>query len=134
ARGEHPHGAKATRLALHTIGTTLTPLPTNALSGEQRDVTRAGLANSIDAAIKEANRVVHQAATADRRLKGMGATAAVVVVWNGRVVIGHIGDCRVYHQHAGGLKQVTRDQTLVNRMVELGQLKPERSEEHTSEL
>ena len=60
----------------------------------------------------------------------MGATAAVVVVWNGRVVIGHIGDCRVYHYHALQLKQVTRDQTLVSRMVELGQLKPEEAIRH----
>src|SRR5258707_6991786 len=60
----------------------------------------------------------------------MGATAAILVIWNGRVVIGHVGDCRVYHQHAGGLKQVTRDQTLVNRMVELGQLKPEEAADH----
>jgi protein phosphatase len=60
----------------------------------------------------------------------MGATAAVVVIWNGRVVVGQVGDCRVYHQHAGHLKQVTRDQTLVNRMVELGQLSPREAADH----
>jgi protein phosphatase len=54
----------------------------------------------------------------------MGATAAVLVIWNGRVVVGHVGDCRVYHYQAGQLKQVTRDQTVVNRMLELGQLTP----------
>jgi protein phosphatase len=120
--GGHAGGDQAARLTLRTIGTILAPLLTAALSSEQREVTRAGLANSIDAAIKEANRAVRQAATTNQRLKGMGATAAVVVIWNGRVVIGHIGDCRVYHQHAAQLKLVTRDQTLVNRMVELGQL------------
>jgi protein phosphatase len=120
--GGHAGGDQAARLALRTIGTILAPLLTNALSIEQREVTRAGLAKSIDSAINEANRVVQQAATTDRRYKGMGATAAVVVMWNGRVVIGHIGDCRVYHHHGAQLKQVTRDQTLVNRMVELGQL------------
>ena len=120
--GGHAGGDQAARLALRTIGTILAPLLTGALSTEKREVTRAGLANSIDGAIKEANRVVQQAATTDRRYKGMGATAAVVVIWNGRVVIGHIGDCRVYLQHAVHLRQLTRDQTLVNRMVELGQL------------
>jgi protein phosphatase len=60
----------------------------------------------------------------------MGATAAVLVIWNGRVVIGHVGDCRVYHFHAGRLKQVTSDQTLVNRMVELGQLSPQEAVGH----
>jgi protein phosphatase len=128
--GGHAGGDQAARLALRTIGTILAPLLTNALSTQQQEVTRAGLANSIDAAIKEANRVVQQAATTDRRYKGMGATGAVVVIWNGRVVIGHIGDCRVYHYHATQLKQVTRDQTLVNRMVELGKLTPEEAVGH----
>jgi protein phosphatase len=128
--GGHAGGDQAARLALRTIGATLAPLLTAALGTEHREVTRAGLANSIDGAIKEANRAVQQAAAADRRYKGMGATAAVVVVWNGRVVIGHVGDCRVYHQHAGRLNQLTRDQTLVNRMVELGQLRPEEAVGH----
>jgi protein phosphatase len=130
--GGHAGGDQAARLALRTIGTTLAPVLTGALSTQQREVTRAGLAHSIDSAIREANRVVQEAAAADRRYKGMGATAAVVVIWNGRVVIGHVGDCRVYHYqyHAGRLKQVTRDQTLVNRMVELGQLRPEEAADH----
>ena len=128
--GGHAGGDQAARLALRTIGTTLAPLLTGALSTQQREVTRAGLASSIDSAIKEANRVVQQAAAADPRHKGMGATAAVVVVWNGRVVVGHVGDCRVYHQHAGQLRQATRDQTLVNRMVELGQLTPREAVGH----
>jgi protein phosphatase len=128
--GGHAGGDQAARLTLRTVGSILAPLLTGALNTQQREVTRAGLAESIHSALKEANRVVHQLASSDRRLKGMGATAAVLVVWNGRVVIGHVGDCRVYHQHAGQLKQVTRDQTIVNRMVELGKLTPEEAAAH----
>src|SRR5438046_160384 len=120
--GGHAGGDQAAQLALRTMGTILAPLLTGALNMQQREVTRAGLQNSIDNAIKEANRVVQQAAAADKRYKGMGATAAVVVIWNGRVVIGHVGDCRVYHYNSSRLQQVTHDQTLVNRMVQLGQL------------
>jgi protein phosphatase len=130
--GGHAGGDQAARLTLRTIGTILAPLLTSALSSDQREVTRAGLTKSLDAAIKEANRVVKQTAAAEPRHKGMGATAAVVVIWNGRVVIGHVGDCRVYCQRASHLKQVTRDQTLVNRMVELGQLKPGEAAGHPS--
>jgi PPM family protein phosphatase len=128
--GGHAGGDQAARLALRTIGSFLAPLLTNALSIEQRKVTRAGLASSTESAIKEANRIIKQAAVADPRYKGMGATAAVVVIWNGRVVVGHVGDCRVYYHHAAHLKLVTRDQTLVNRMVELGQLSQEEAADH----
>lgn len=128
--GGHAGGDQAARLTLRTIGSILAPLLTAALSTQHREVTRAGLTKSIDSAIKEANRVVQQTAARDRRYKNMGATAAVVVVWNGKVMIGHVGDCRVYLQHAGQLKQATRDQTMVNRMVELGKLTPQEAAGH----
>jgi protein phosphatase len=128
--GGHAGGEQAARLVLHTIGATLAPFLTCALNDQQADFMRAKLADTVDSAIKEANRVVHQAATENRRFKGMGATGAVVVIWNGRVIIGHVGDCRVYHQHAAQLKQVTRDQTVVGRMVELGHLKREHAARH----
>lgn len=88
--GGHAGGDQAARLTLRTIGTILAPLLTGALSTQNYEVTRAGLAQAVDSAIKEANRFVHQTAAADRQLKGMGATAAVVIIWNGRVVIGHV--------------------------------------------
>src|SRR5262249_537725 len=84
--GGHAGGDQAARRGLRTIGTNLRPPLTSALSTQQREVTRAGLADSIDAAIKRANNVVQQTAATDKRFKGMGATAAVVVIWNGRVV------------------------------------------------
>jgi serine/threonine protein phosphatase PrpC len=46
------------------------------------------------------------------------------------VIVGHVGDSRVYHLHEGRLIQLTRDQTLVNRLVELGSLSPEEAEKH----
>ena len=42
----------------------------------------------------------------------MGATLAVVLLWDGQGVVGHVGDCRVYGYRGGKLSQVTRDQTL----------------------
>ena len=62
----------------------------------------------------------------------MGATAAVVVIWNGRAYLGHVGDCRVYLHRGGELKQLTKDQTLVAKMVALGQLTREEAAEHES--
>jgi protein phosphatase len=80
------------------------------------------LAARIDQALKAANKAVHNKGLADPGCKGMGATAAAVFVVDGQAFIGHVGDCRVYHCRAGTLTQVTRDQTLVARMVELDKL------------
>ena len=60
----------------------------------------------------------------------MGCTAEVVYIDGRHVVVGHVGDSRTYHLHEGRLVQLTRDQTLVNRLVELGTLTPEQAEHH----
>src|SRR6185295_18244207 len=46
------------------------------------------------------------------------------------VIVGHVGDSRTYHLHQGRLIQLTRDQTLVQRLVELGQITAEEAEHH----
>jgi protein phosphatase len=90
----------------------------------------AALAAAVEQAIHEANRVVLQKATTEERYKGMGATAAVALIWDGRAYFGHVGDCRVYLYRANALKQLTEDQTIVARMVALGQLTAEEAEAH----
>src|SRR5262249_58425382 len=74
--------------------------------------------------------VVHQLGQSDPACKGMGATAAVAALVDGEGHVSHVGDCRVYHFSGGRLAQVTRDQTLVARMVELGTLTAEEARTH----
>jgi protein phosphatase len=82
--------------------------------------------------VAEAFRHLHQQANAETRCNGMGATAAVVVLWDGRAYVSHVGDCRVYVHRGKDMKQMTEDQTLVARMVALGQLTPEEAAQHES--
>ena len=125
--GGHLAGDRAARMVIQTAGSVLMPMLAAALLGQSWDGAEAA---EVERAIREANEEVHAHAAADPACKGMGATAAVVLVRDGRVVIGHVGDCRVYHHRGGRLTQVTRDQTLVARMVELGQVTPERALRH----
>jgi protein phosphatase len=86
---------------------------------------------AIKTALREANRLVFQTSRAPgSKRRGMGCTAEVVYVDGRNVVVGHVGDSRTYHLHEGRLIQLTRDQTLVNRLVELGTLSPEEAETH----
>lgn len=82
-------------------------------------------------ALKHANKEVYTAArTPGRGKRGMGCTAECVYIDSRNVIAGHVGDSRVYHLHRGRLVQLTRDQTLVNRLVELGQLTAAEAEDH----
>ena len=120
--GGYEAGHQASRLVIETVGGTLAPLLAGALTGQLKASSPTGLAENIDYALLEANRAVHRRAQTDPACKGMGATAQVVLIWAGRALIGHVGDCRVYHQRGDRVTQLTKDQTLVARMVELGTL------------
>jgi serine/threonine protein phosphatase PrpC len=86
---------------------------------------------TLKAALKEANRQVYTASRAPgSKRRGMGCTAEAVYVDGRNVIVGHVGDSRTYHLREGRLVQMTRDQTLVNRLVELGTLTPEEAETH----
>jgi protein phosphatase len=86
---------------------------------------------ALKAALREANRLVFQTSRAPgSKRRGMGCTAEVVYVDGRNVIVGHVGDSRTYHLHEGQLIQLTRDQTLVNRLVELGTLSAEEAETH----
>ncbi|MCI0462114.1 MAG: protein phosphatase 2C domain-containing protein [Gemmataceae bacterium] len=130
--GGYEAGEQASGMAIRTIASTLTPLFGGGLSGQFKSSTVAMLQETIDHALLEANRAIFRKGQSDPRCKGMGATVAVVLAWGRQVLIGHVGDCRVYHQRGGRLTQITRDQTLVARMVELGQLTPEEALTHPS--
>jgi protein phosphatase len=83
------------------------------------------------AGLKFANKEVFTASrTPGVGKRGMGCTAEAVYVDTRNVVVGHVGDSRTYHLNQGRLVQLTRDQTFVNRMVELGKLTPEEAETH----
>ncbi len=82
-------------------------------------------------ALKEANKQIYAASRAPgSKRRGMGCTAEAVYVDGRNIVVGHVGDSRTYHLREGRLIQMTRDQTLVNRLVELGTLSAEEAETH----
>ncbi len=83
----------------------------------------------LKAALKDANKQIFAAARAPgTRRRGMGCTAEVVFLDGRNVIVGHVGDSRTYHLQQGKLVQLTRDQTLVNRLVELGVLTQDEAE------
>lgn len=123
-------GHQASRLVIETVGATLTPLLAGVWTGQFKAASPTVLAENIDYALLEANRAVLRKGQSDPACKGMGATAEVVLIWAGRASIGHVGDCRVYHQRGAQVTQLTKDQTLVARMVELGTLTPREALSH----
>ncbi len=129
--GGYAAGDRASHLVIQSLFASLTKDLPEWLTTQNKKPP-VDLKEKLVQAFHDANDLVYKEAQADKEKEGMGSTAAVVVIWNGEVQIGHVGDCRVYHVQNSTLKQVTRDQTLVARMVELGTLSPEEAETHSS--
>jgi protein phosphatase len=58
----------------------------------------------------------------------MGTTATVAGVWRDRLYLAQIGDSRGYLMRDGVARQLTRDQSLTQRLVEVGELTEEVAE------
>jgi serine/threonine protein phosphatase PrpC len=97
---------------------------------ETAERTAEVYAERINSALREANRRIFETARAHPGARGMGCTAEVVLIDGPIAVVGHVGDSRVYRMRGGKITQVTRDQTVVARLVELGQITEEEAESH----
>ncbi len=85
----------------------------------------------IEAAIQYGSASVWNAAQQVRERHGMGTTCvACLLVDAKRAIIAHAGDSRAYLLRHGRLQSLTRDHTIVEELVERGQLSPEDAERH----
>jgi len=73
----------------------------------------------LEEAVHAANARVLQAASLDGR-HGMGATLTAVVIANNTAWIAEVGDSRAYLLRGGRLRQLTRDQSYVQMLVDIG--------------
>lgn len=79
-------------------------------------------------AVERANNVVFESAESHPRQSGMGATLTSVLVRKDRAYIACVGDSRCFIIRGGRVSLVTRDQSLVESLVELGHLTREQAE------
>ncbi len=89
---------------------------------------------SLEAAIKEANRRILAAAKGDEKFSGMGTTV-VAMRFGGTeeepvAEISHVGDSRAYLLRDGDLKPITEDHSLVAELVRSGDLTRAQASEH----
>ena len=113
--GGHSLGERASAVAARTVAREITKRIYLALLDDS-EAERAPLQQVVEEALAEANRAVAKAVGEG------GTTGTVALIFNDQLIIGHVGDSRAYLITHDGLEQITRDHSLVQRLVELGQL------------
>ena len=84
----------------------------------------------LQAAAALANREIFQRSSSDQDCAGMGTTLVAALAGQEEAVILNEGDSRAYHVNEGGIALVTRDHSLVEDMVERGELTREQARTH----
>jgi len=81
---------------------------------------------SIEAALKRgidsANRAIFQKANTAPEHHGMGTTTTLALVLDGEAFIAQVGDSRAYLVRKGSAKQLTKDQSFVQRLIDAGRM------------
>ena len=81
-------------------------------------------------AVSIANRAVRAAAQESEEYRNMGTTLVSAVSYGGGAVISNVGDSRAYHITPLTITRVTRDHSLVESMVERGDITAEEARRH----
>lgn len=94
-----------------------------------RKLTETAVVNAIEeqlkAAIQQANRAILRYGEQQTAARGLGSTVTVALVHNDQAYIANVGDSRTYLLRNKQLTPLTRDHSLVARLVESKQIEPE---------
>src|SRR2546430_13021145 len=88
--------------------------------GREGEPTPQGFAYRLREAVEAANRQIHTYAAAHPEVRGMGTTTTAVGVLGDRFFLSQVGDSRAYLIRQGQAVQLTKDQSLMQRLVEAG--------------
>jgi len=125
--GGHASGEVASRLAVETIvshfrdTTDERPLtwPFKVDDESRHEVNR------LLTAVKLANMKIHEEAQRNPACRGMGTTLISTVFTEEVMIVGHVGDSRLYRLREGLFDQLTEDHSLLNDYIRMKNLTPE---------
>ena len=95
---------------------------------EDADVSLHRFAFRLREAMDIANRRIHSYASQRPEVKGMGTTATAAGVLGTSLILAQVGDSRAYLLRNGEAVQLTKDQSLVQRLVDEGQITQEEAD------
>lgn len=113
-------GEVASQLAVDTIF--------EQMSADEAPRDHDELARRLVRAVEVAGARIFNEAKLNRARRGMGTTSTVAALVDDHLFLAQVGDSRAYVLRGDRLVQVTRDQSLVNQLIEAGQLTEEEAE------
>ncbi len=96
----------------------------------KEDLEQQNIKYILENAVKNANSIIFDMAQKDETLKKMGTTVVLCVVYNDSLHVIHAGDSRAYILNNSEIKQITTDHSIVQEMVNSGEITKEQAQTH----
>jgi protein phosphatase len=119
-------GDVASRMAIEAVHDVLMGKPVDGVGCEPG----APLVDCLKEATMQANRNIHYKSLEDSRCSGMGATLTGAAIKGDKLDLVQVGDSRAYVMRGDQIRLATKDQSLVQQLVDVGQISEEEAETH----
>jgi serine/threonine protein phosphatase PrpC len=126
--GGHRGGEMASAITVSTILEQITEKAKSIKTGETDEATGYSAESvAVFDAVTQANLNVHESSEANAQYRGMGTTVVVLMFYDDRFTVAHVGDSRLYRLRDGVLEQLTRDHSLMQELIDRGFYTPEQA-------
>jgi len=96
----------------------------------KEDLSEDEIKDIVINSIKDSNNEILKKAKEDKRYLGMGTTIVLAFAFKDTVHIAHVGDSRAYLISSGKMEQLTKDHSMVQEMLESGEITSEQAKNH----
>ncbi len=126
--GGHQGGALASQFVIEELPVFIE----NQLNRRQSPST-ATIRRILKNAAIRVNEHVYLEGNSETGFKNMGATIVLILLRNERVYLANVGDSRCYRLRRGRLIQLSRDHTVISRLIDQGHLHPDQARSHSAQ-
>jgi serine/threonine protein phosphatase PrpC len=121
--GGHAGGEVASKVAITTLSQILPLLINNEMDSES-------LEDFLQSAILEVDDEIKYTSDSNDRLSGMGTTLTAIALYRDKAYVLHIGDSRAYRLRGNEFKQITKDHSVVQELIDSGSITEEEAVFH----
>ncbi len=117
-------GEVASRMAVEIVSDLMPRLQAH------EEHSKLNLAEQLRVAIEQSNSTIHIESIVNSQYHGMGATFTAVAIANDHACFAQVGDSRAHLIRDGKITRITKDQSVVQQLIDLGQITEEEAASH----
>jgi protein phosphatase len=121
--GGHAAGEVASRTAISVLVDLVLRSPDWIMRLDEQGIQM--VLRRMEQRLRQVQLALAERARADARLSGMGTTLTLACSFGADLLLAHVGDSRAYLHRRGQLRQLTRDQTVAQELLDSGAIRPE---------